>query len=164
MVAHLVDGLLLSPLASAGVVPMVNRMTDRLQRLAVSNPDEQLLRREIEALYADLGPTLALVLGIYLAVAALYTVTLESSPVGMTVGKWLVGVQVRAAGGGPLPVGRALVRFVVEVLVSGPALLLGFLWALIDPGRRTWHDLAARSVVIEAERPGFGVLFLRDPG
>lgn len=36
-------------------------------------------------------------------------------------------------------------------LISGYALFLGYLWALWEPQRRTWHDLIAGTKVVPAE-------------
>ena len=40
---------------------------------------------------------------------------------------------------------RAIFRVVSEAL-----LYLGFIWALLDPYRRSWHDFAAKTVVVDA--------------
>lgn len=45
--------------------------------------------------------------------------------------------------------GRCLLRFVVS-LVSAASLGLGFMWALFDRDRRTWHDIAGGSSLIRA--------------
>ena len=44
-------------------------------------------------------------------------------------------------------VGRAVVRYLVA-LVGSWALYLGYLWAIWDDRRQTWHDKAAGTVVI----------------
>lgn len=43
--------------------------------------------------------------------------------------------------------GRCLVRFAVS-LISAAALGLGFIWALFDRERRSWHDLASGSALV----------------
>jgi len=48
---------------------------------------------------------------------------------------------------------RALLRFGVA-LISLAAAGIGFAWALHDSRQRTWHDLAARTVVIRLPKPG----------
>lgn len=40
---------------------------------------------------------------------------------------------------------RSVFRIVSEVLFY-----MGFLWALFDPARRSWHDLSAKTLVINA--------------
>lgn len=71
--------------------------------------------------------------------------------VGQTPGKWLLGIRVRAIGGGPLPLRRALVRW-FGYLVSGLPFYLGFLW-ILGPRRRAWHDHLASSEVLYVPEP-----------
>lgn len=66
---------------------------------------------------------------------------------GQTVGKMAFGLKVVSSGGGPLTIGRALLRVVVFLLSALPA-GLGLLPAAFDRGRRGLHDrLAATRVV-----------------
>ncbi|MGE5167460.1 MAG: RDD family protein, partial [Deltaproteobacteria bacterium] len=46
-----------------------------------------------------------------------------------------------------VPWSRACLRFFVA-LVSLAALGAGFWWALLDPQRRAWHDMATRTRVL----------------
>ena len=71
---------------------------------------------------------------------------------GQTIGMRAWRLRVVAADGNALPWLRALLRFAVA-LVSLAACALGFLWCLIDPTRRGWHDVAARSSVIRMAPP-----------
>ncbi|MEO5622280.1 MAG: RDD family protein, partial [Dokdonella sp.] len=66
---------------------------------------------------------------------------------GQTIGMRAWRLRVVAADGNALPWPRALLRFSIA-LVSLSVCAIGFLWCLIDPGRRAWHDLGARSAVI----------------
>jgi uncharacterized RDD family membrane protein YckC len=68
---------------------------------------------------------------------------------GGTVGKRLLGLRVVGMDGKPLGIGRALMR-ALGLLISTPLFNLGFIWALINPQSRTWHDLLASSQVIES--------------
>jgi uncharacterized RDD family membrane protein YckC len=61
------------------------------------------------------------------------------STLGWTLGKRVVGVEVRGADGTILSVPRALGR-VLGKFVSGLPLYLGFLWAAWDPRKQAWHD------------------------
>lgn len=70
---------------------------------------------------------------------------------GATIGKWAMGVRVRRRDGARLGAVRSLVR-AAGLLASTPALNLGFLWAFVQAESRTWHDLLAGSVVVEARR------------
>lgn len=40
---------------------------------------------------------------------------------------------------------RAIIRVISEML-----LYLGFLWGIINPSRQTWHDLSAKTLVVNA--------------
>lgn len=66
----------------------------------------------------------------------------------VTLGKRLLGLRVADAAGEPLGLGAALFR----TACYGPSsfLYLGFFWSLVDPRGRTWHDLAAGSLVVTA--------------
>ena len=68
---------------------------------------------------------------------------------GQTIGKWLFGVRVVADDGGPVSLGAALLR-VLGYLLSALPLYAGFLWIVVDPGRRAWHDRLARTRVVYA--------------
>lgn len=71
---------------------------------------------------------------------------------GQTIGKLLLGLRVvDAADGGALPWGRAFLRAVGQ-LVSALPLAAGFLWVLVDPARRAWHDSLAGSRVAVVEK------------
>lgn len=61
---------------------------------------------------------------------------------GMTVGMRAWRVVIINDNGRPPGWGRCLLRFAVSWL-SAAAAGLGFLWALFEPGRRTWHDMAS---------------------
>jgi len=65
---------------------------------------------------------------------------------GQTPGKWLLGIQVVALGGGPVSVGRALLRLCGYAFSALP-LYLGFLWVL-GPRRRGFHDHLAETEVV----------------
>ncbi|MBI5624204.1 MAG: RDD family protein [Elusimicrobia bacterium] len=64
-----------------------------------------------------------------------------------TPGKHVMGLVVVQANGLPIDWKHALTRAVIS-LVSGGAMALGYLWALRDKDRRTWHDLLAGTVVL----------------
>jgi uncharacterized RDD family membrane protein YckC len=64
-----------------------------------------------------------------------------------TPGKRLVGIRVISADGGTVPFGRMAVRYLMT-WVSGTAAWIGYLWAVFDPKKRTWHDLVAKTLVV----------------
>jgi uncharacterized RDD family membrane protein YckC len=61
---------------------------------------------------------------------------------GRTWGMAGSGLEVVAADGGPPHPARVLVWHAASI-VSGLALGMGYLWMLIDPEARTWHDRIA---------------------
>jgi uncharacterized RDD family membrane protein YckC len=61
---------------------------------------------------------------------------------GQTIGMRAWRLRVVRVDGTQLGVWRALLRFLVALFSLG-VLGLGFWWALFEPQRRTWHDIAA---------------------
>lgn len=72
---------------------------------------------------------------------------------GQTLGMRAWHIRVEDADGEPLRLSAATGRFAAALLSIG-ALGLGFLWALRDPARRTWHDLIAGTRVVRVPREG----------
>jgi uncharacterized RDD family membrane protein YckC len=71
-----------------------------------------------------------------------------------TPGKMLMGLRiVDASSGGPVPLGRYVVRYLGYIL-SGLILMLGYLWIIWDPKRQGWHDKLAGTVVVRYARGG----------
>ncbi len=70
---------------------------------------------------------------------------------GQTIGMkpWRLRV-VRSDGGSP-DFAHALLRFAVAIVSLAPA-GLGFWWALFDARGRSWHDIAAGTLVVRMER------------
>ena len=96
------------------------------------------------------GVIISVLLGIGLAFAVVQGLT------GLTPGKALLGLRTtRQDTGGAIGVGRALLRGGVLGLAAVPTFGLGLAtlaWtAVMDPGRqrRGWHDVLARSVVVD---------------
>lgn len=77
---------------------------------------------------------------------------------GATLGKRLFGLRVEGTDGARLGFGRAVLR-AGGYLLSLP-LNLGFLWSLVHPDSRTWHDLLAGSRVVEARPKSQGEALL----
>lgn len=77
-----------------------------------------------------------------------------------TMGKGLTGVRVvRKDSGQPLGPWRGLLR-TLGYIVSLVPLGVGFLWAIWDKDKQTWHDKIAGSVVVRGEPSGCLVLLL----
>lgn len=70
---------------------------------------------------------------------------------GQTLGMQPWRLKVVAADGSPATTRRLWLRYAVatvSVLAGG----LGMLWSLVDRERRTWHDLAAGTLLVRMER------------
>jgi len=68
---------------------------------------------------------------------------------GQTPGMKIFGLYVvRDSDGGRISGGQAILRL-FGYWVSGVVFYLGFIWILIDPRRRGWHDLIAGCCMIE---------------
>lgn len=97
-------------------------------------------------LAALIGRSVAQLLTVVLSIA--YFGYFEGQPAGQTIGKRVMGIRViDFTTGGSLESSKALVRAVVRV-VSGFACAIGFIWALFNKEKQTWHDLAAQTVVV----------------
>ena len=88
-------------------------------------------------------------LGLLLAAVAYQAIFV--SAVSATPGMLLARVSVADVGGDSPDAKQAFARAIVS-LVSAGCFGLGYLWALFDPKRRTWHDLVAHTVVVSGRR------------
>jgi uncharacterized RDD family membrane protein YckC len=66
---------------------------------------------------------------------------------GRTPGKWIMGLRVVRRDGRRVTLNQATLRLFGYVLSALP-LYAGFLWVLVDPRRRAWHDRLAGTRVI----------------
>jgi hypothetical protein len=80
----------------------------------------------------------------------IYNLILLKWLAGSTPGKRLMKLRVVSENGAPLDKRQRMARSAVSI-VSGSAFFLGYLWALWEPQRRTWHDLMAGTRVVPAE-------------
>ncbi len=72
---------------------------------------------------------------------------------GQTIGMRAWGLKLVSRDGGPVTVGRTVLRF-FAALLSWAACGLGFLWILVDPERLAWHDrLSGTRLVHAAQHP-----------
>jgi uncharacterized RDD family membrane protein YckC len=84
-------------------------------------------------------------------IGLVYFTGLVGSTRGQTLGQMAVGIRVIGFDtGGSIGYGRAFVRWLVSI-VSGLAILLGYLWMLWDKEKQCWHDKAANDVVVPIE-------------
>lgn len=68
---------------------------------------------------------------------------------GQSPGKRMMKIRIIKADGSQLSDTDALIR-AVGYYVSGMIFMLGYIWALFDDNRRTWHDLLAGTLVVKA--------------
>ena len=74
--------------------------------------------------------------------------TLFTGDGGQTLGKMLLGIRVRRMDGSPLGYRIALIRSLGYIVSVFFMTFLGFLWALWDRNKQTWHDKIAGTEVI----------------
>jgi uncharacterized RDD family membrane protein YckC len=93
-------------------------------------------------------PLLGLVIGLA------YSIYLEGSPSGQTIGKRAMNIRViDPTTGGSIGYGRAAIRYVGRIISAIP-LGLGYFWMLWDPDKQCWHDkMAADAVVLTSAYP-----------
>ncbi|MFN9077510.1 MAG: RDD family protein [bacterium] len=82
-----------------------------------------------------------------LLIYILYCMVADASPLQGTVGKRLLGLRVSDARGNRITIPRSIGRGAVKVVSIIPV-GLGCLWALWSKDRRTWHDMAAKTLVL----------------
>ena len=90
-------------------------------------------------------------LTVNLLISAVYNVALMVWFNGQTLGKMMLRLRVVKKRGGRITVLDALLRNVFGYMVS-QIFLLGYLWALFDSEKQTWHDKMAGTVVVEERR------------
>ena len=90
-------------------------------------------------------PPLLYRLALLLVTAAYYVLSWARG--GQTLGARAWRVRVQREDGAALSLAAAALRFAVSLL-SLLLLGLGFLWALFDARRRTWHDMATSSLLV----------------
>ncbi|MFD3837064.1 RDD family protein [Streptomyces sp. NPDC058642] len=148
LTARLLDTVVLVGVTGAAAVPLGTRALDHVNEKI----DAAKLSGETVTVWLLDGTTSAY-LGIVLAVLLVFGVLYEALPTakwGRTLGKKLLGLEVRDIEGGEPPTfGAALRRWLVY---SVPGLLaigvVGVVWGLFDkPWRQCWHDKAAHTFV-----------------
>ncbi|MER5830223.1 RDD family protein [Streptomyces sp. NPDC002130] len=148
LVARLLDTVVLAALTATAAVPLGTKAIDHVEEKI----DAAKLSGETVTVWL-LDGTTSVYLGIILAVLLLAGVLCEVLPTakwGRTLGKKLMGLEVRDIEGHDSPeFGAALRRWLVY---SVPGLLVvgivGMAWCLFDrPWRQCWHDKAAHTFV-----------------
>lgn len=72
---------------------------------------------------------------------------------GQTIGMRPWRLRIVTTDGQAPTLRQATIRFAVAVLSLG-AIGMGFLWALFDPQNRTWHDIAAGTLMVRLAKTG----------
>ncbi|MFJ8468707.1 RDD family protein [Streptomyces swartbergensis] len=148
LAARLLDTLVLAGITAGAAVPLGIKAVDHVNEKI----EEAKLSGETVTVWL-LDGTTSVYLGIVLAVLLLVGVVSEVLPTakwGRTLGKKLMGLEVRDIEGHDAPeFGAALRRWLVY---SVPGLLVvgivGIAWCLFDkPWRQCWHDKAAHTFV-----------------
>lgn len=120
------------------------------QRVGATIVDTLVLLVPIVILVVAIDSGVASLLAI--VISAAYFIVMEGGPTGQTVGKRALGIRVIGlADGRPIGYGRATIRYLVEAILSGNIIFLGYLWMLWDREKQTWHDKAASSVVVPVD-------------
>jgi uncharacterized RDD family membrane protein YckC len=134
VVAFLIDGAVLGafgiPLAAAGYWGIRAGMLV-LGRTAPVETDESVMTMLMLA---------------WFAMATVYFTVLHAS-YGRTIGKALLGIEVRTLHLGKVGVGRALLR-TLGYAVSSSFLGFGFVLVALTPRKRGWHDFIAGTCVV----------------
>jgi uncharacterized RDD family membrane protein YckC len=94
---------------------------------------------------------LAILAAIVAFVAFYWFLVTRLGRTGQTPGRKIAGVRVvDRVTGQPIGAGRAVGRYAFAMFISGQVCYLGYLWALWEPQKRTWHDMIVNSVVVRA--------------
>ena len=116
------------------------------QRLGAYLIDVIVLAIPYVVLLAIVDQVVAYLVALVLGVA--YFAYFEGSPSGQTPGKKVLKIRViDFTAGGPIGMGRALIRYVARIVSSIPC-ALGYLWMLWDREKQTWHDKLSSTVVV----------------
>ena len=67
---------------------------------------------------------------------------------GWSPGKLAVGIRIVTMDGDQPGWGKALLRETIGKAVASSFMLFGFVWILLDPQRRGWHDKMAGTIVV----------------
>jgi uncharacterized RDD family membrane protein YckC len=151
--AVLIDGLITALLLAPAIIALVAGPT-KVTTCSVDSEGNITIGEEINSLCeVPTGGTIAaaVLLGLVGLVAVLLYYTRMIGGTGQTIGKKAVGVRVvDSTSGAPIGTGRALGRYLFATFISGNLCALGYLWALWDGRKQTWHDKVVSSVVVKA--------------
>jgi uncharacterized RDD family membrane protein YckC len=151
--ALLLDGLLVGMLFIPAIVVIANGPT-KITTCSIDDQGNVTIGEEINGICEV--PTVgtiaaAVLLGLVALAGGVLYHTFMVGGTGQTLGRKATGVRVvDATTGAPIGNGRALGRYLFAVFVSSNVCVLGYLWALWDQRKQTWHDKVVSSVVVRA--------------
>ncbi|MDT7884867.1 MAG: RDD family protein [Thermoflexus sp.] len=99
--------------------------------------------QEAQAVIGGLG--LLLLCGVFLILVGLQLYLWSQ---GMSIGKWILSMQVVREDGRPAGFGTMLVRELIGKTLSSIVFYLGFIWVLLDREHQGWHDKLVRTWVV----------------
>ncbi len=85
----------------------------------------------------------------YMSIKILYQ-TVFVALYGATLGKMAMKIRVVSILDGGIPSWPASFNRAVFRIISEMIFYLGFIWAMLDPGRQGWHDRTAGTIVVDA--------------
>jgi len=87
---------------------------------------------------------------ITLIVSMLYMILFWVKYEGQTPGKRALHIKIIKENGDQIDFTTALIRY-VSYLLSTVVCYLGYIWAIFDSKKQTWHDKIARTLVVESD-------------
>jgi len=151
--AILIDGLVTILFWVPAIIAITVGPT-RLTTCSVDENDNVTIGGDINAICEV--PTngtiaVAVLLGVLALTAMVLYYVVPVGRSGQTLGKRATGVRVvDATTGAPIGGGRAFGRWLFAGFISSNVCLLGYLWAIWDGRKQTWHDKVVTSVVVKA--------------
>jgi uncharacterized RDD family membrane protein YckC len=151
--ALLIDGLIVMLLFVPLVIALAAGPT-KITSCSIDSDGNVTIGEEINGICeVPTGGTIAaaVLLGLVALAAAVLYYTLMVGGTGQTIGNKATGTRVvDATSGQPIGNGRALGRYLFAAFISGNLCALGYLWAIWDGRKQTWHDKVVSSVVVKA--------------
>lgn len=151
--ALLLDGLIVALLLLPAVITIAAGPT-RITTCSIDREGNITIGEEINGTCeVPTGATIAaaVLLGVVALAGAVLYYTMLIGGTGQTLGNKATRIRVvDAMSGRPIGNGRALGRYLFATFISGNLCALGYLWALWDGRKQTWHDKVVTSVVVKA--------------
>ncbi len=156
--AFLVDGLVMTLLALAALVPLIAvGITTFEAEPGVCTDSVTGDRYACEVPTAGTVVSWLLLALVFLVVTLGIVYVIKARPLsrtGQTIGKRALNIRVvREDTGQLLTSGQALGREAFAYFISGQIFYLGYLWMLWDDQKQTWQDKVVSSVVVRTDAP-----------